>query len=279
MNVPKKGGAQAHIIAADIQAQRDLALALVDEELVEQVAGGQGHFFELGPVPAVEEDAAAARVGHDGVQALAQLVDGLVEHDLALAAFGYFADLGVALGERVGHLGLAVGLGQVDQLVGRPLAPLHAVDGAQVVGLQAVGVGQPGLVFIGVLVPDLAAQRAEIGGAARGAQKTDHLADGGFESQLLGGDGRKALLQIKLEHGAGHAERADACAVGLPGALVQDVLDELEVLLHVLLGLFGGPGRIAARGGRLARRRHARQGGGAGGKAQRMYCTTAALLA
>ena len=42
------------------------------------MTGGQGDGVQHGRVPAVEQDAPAARVRHDGIEALAQLVDGLV---------------------------------------------------------------------------------------------------------------------------------------------------------------------------------------------------------
>ena len=236
-----EGCAQAHVVAADVQAQRDLALGLVDQELVEQVARRQGHLFQLRPVPAVEEDAAVAGVFDDGVQALAQLVHGLVEQHLLALAIGAVEAAQQLVAARGGVFDLA-GLGRRQHLVGRPVAPLHAVHRAQVVFAQAVGVGQPLLVFVGVLVPHLAAQRAELGGVAAAAQETHHLAHGRLEGQLLGGDGRKALLQVETHHGAGHAQGAHAGAVVLPAAGVEDGLNEVEVLFH------GGPAKANSRG-------------------------------
>ena len=120
--------------------------------------------------------------------------------------------------------------------VGWPLAPLDAVHRAQVVQAFAIGIGQPLGIFIGILVPDLAAQLAELG-RARGAQEAHQLADGGLERQFLGGDRREALLQVEAQRGPGHAQGAYAGPVLLPRAGVEDGLNEVQVLFH------GGPWR------------------------------------
>src|SRR5690606_16076151 len=93
-------------------------------------------------------------------------------------------------------------------------------------------VGEPLGVFVGVLVPDLAAQVAEGRRAVGAPQKADELADGGLEGQLLGGDGGKAFAQVETQAGARQAERAHPGAVFLPGALVEDAADEVEIRLH-----------------------------------------------
>ena len=232
-----EGGAEADVVRADVEAERDLALLAADQELVEEVAGRQRHLLELRPVPAVEEDAPAVGVLDDRVYALAQLIDRLVEQRLAARRLSRLvrelADQPVATRLCVGDLRRAVCIPQVDQLVGGPLAPLDAVDRTQVVFTQAVGVGQPLRVFVGVLVPDLAAQLAELGRAAVAAQEADQFADGGLEGELLGGDRRESLLQVELHHRAGDAARADAGAVVLPGAVLEDFLYEREILFHL----------------------------------------------
>lgn len=182
----------------------------------------------------------------DGVQALAQLVHGLVEQHMGRAVVLDGGHARIAPAQRVVDLRQARGR---QQLVGRPVAPLHAVDRAQVIGAFAVGVGQPLAVFIGVLVPDLAAQRAEIGRAARAPHEAHQLADGRFEGQLLGGDRRKALLQVEAQHGAGQGQGAHAGAVFLPGAVVENGLDEVEILFH----RGGGRGAPGARQRRVRR--------------------------
>jgi hypothetical protein len=57
---------------------------------------------------------------------------------------------------------MAAVIAALDLLVGRPFAPLHAVDFAQVVFALTERVGQPLGVFVGILVPDFAAQGAEV---------------------------------------------------------------------------------------------------------------------
>ena len=70
----------------------------VRNQLVQQMAGGQGNFTEHCRVPGVEHDSPAAGIVHDRVHALAQLVDRLVQQDLVSA-------LGVIL--KAGGLGKA----------------------------------------------------------------------------------------------------------------------------------------------------------------------------
>ncbi|MNN51714.1 hypothetical protein D3C81_1663730 [compost metagenome] len=193
-------------------------------ELVQQVARRQGHFVELGAVPAVEQDAAAARVFVDGVDALANLVDGLVQHHKGFAVFFSFGNLLEALALRQFDRGRVA---QRDTLVGRPLAPLHAVDLAEVVMPLAERVGQPLGVFVGVLVPDLAAQFTELAGILHATQEADHFTDGRLERQLAGGDGRKAFLQVEAQHGARQADGADTGTVTLQGAVFDDVADQI----------------------------------------------------
>lgn len=191
--------------------------------------GGQGDFVQHRAVPAMEEDAAAAGILDDGVQALAQLVYRLVEQDFFHALVLQRGDDGKTLGP--GRVDLR-GVGGIDQLVGRPFSPLHAIHRAQVIGAGAERIGQPVSVFVGILVPDLAAQRAEIGRAAGSAQEAAQFAHHRLEGQALGGHRRKTLLQVEAHHGAGNAQGADAGAVVLPGAIGEHVLDEVLVLFH-----------------------------------------------
>ncbi|MCY1173994.1 hypothetical protein D9M73_141790 [compost metagenome] len=200
-------------------------------ELVQQVARRQGHFIELSAVPAVEQDAAAARVLDDGVDALANLVDGLVQHHVGLTVFLAFGNLAITLAQ-----GLLDGsrVADRDLFVRRPFAPLHAVDFAEVVFALAERVGQPLGVFVGVLVPDLAAQLAELTGVLHATQETDHFTDRRLERQLARGNGRKALLQVETQHRARQADGADAGAVSLQRAVINDVADQVQILFHGL---------------------------------------------
>jgi hypothetical protein len=177
----------------------------------------------------VEQDAPAARVLDDGVDALANLVNGLVQHHVGLTVFLAFGDLAIALGQGLLDSGLVA---QRDLFVRRPFAPLHTVDLAQVVLALAERVGQPLRVFVSVLVPHLAAQGAEFGGVIHPAQKATHLANRRLEGHFAGGDGWETFLQIKAQHRTGEADGVHASAVGLLGAVVDDVGNQLEILLH-----------------------------------------------
>ncbi|MNE39876.1 hypothetical protein D3C80_1338540 [compost metagenome] len=103
---------------------------------------------------------------------------------------------------------------------------MHAVDLAQVVGALAERVGQPLGIFVGVLVPDLAAQGAELGGAFHAPQKTDHLADRRLEGQFARGDGREAFLQVVTQHRPGETDGPYTRAVFLQGAVLDHMRDQ-----------------------------------------------------
>jgi hypothetical protein len=167
--------AEADIVAADVQAQRNLFRRLVRQELVQQMAGGQGDGVEVGAVPAVEQDAAAAGILDDGVQTIAQLVDRLVQQHLVRALILDDADSRES--RAPAHAESVQLVVCLDQFVGRPRAPLHAIHRAQIVFFQAIRIGQPFDVFIGVLIPHLAAECAEVRCTAGCAQEADQFAD------------------------------------------------------------------------------------------------------
>ncbi|MNT12731.1 hypothetical protein D3C72_1476710 [compost metagenome] len=172
----------------------------------------------------MEQNTAAAWIVVNGVDALANLVDGLVQHHEGLAVFFRRCNLLEALALRqLDRRRVA----QRDALVARPLAPLHAVDLAEVVMPLAERVGQPLGVFVGVLVPDLATQLTKLAGVLHTTQKTHHLADGRLERQLTGGDGREALLQVEAQRSAGQADGADTSTVALQGAVFDHITDQI----------------------------------------------------
>ncbi len=222
---------QAKIIGTDIKRQRELARCHVGVELVQQMARRQGHFIELGAVPAMEQDAPAARVVCDGVQALTDLIDGFVQDDkrhAILFILGNLTEPGL-----LRHLDRG-SIAQGDALVARPLPPLDPVDLAQVVMALAERVGQPLGVFVGVLVPDLATQLTELAGVANPAQETYHFADRRLERQLARGDGGEPLLQVEAQHRPWQADGADAGTVFLQRAVFDNVADQVQILFHGL---------------------------------------------
>ncbi|VVN05201.1 hypothetical protein PS647_03548 [Pseudomonas fluorescens] len=223
--------AQAQVVGADVEGQGNLPGLDIRVELIQQVARRQGHFIELGAVPAVEQDATAARVLDDGVDALANLVDGLVQHHVGLTVFLVFGNLAITLAQ-----GLLDGsrVAERNLLVRRPFAPLHAVDFAEVVFALTERVGQPLGVFVGVLVPDLAAQGAEFGSVIYATQESAHFADSRFEGHFARGDRRETFLQVITQHRTRKTDGVHAGTVGLFGAVLDDVGDQFEILLHEL---------------------------------------------
>ena len=122
--------AQTQVVRAHVEAHRQLARGRIRDELIQQVAGRQGDRVEHRRIPAVEQDAAAARIVDDGVEAFAQLVDRFVQQHLGHAVVVELGDQAEAVFLGVGDLGWLI---EFDQLEARPLAPLHAVDRANMV--------------------------------------------------------------------------------------------------------------------------------------------------
>ena len=190
----------------------------------------QRHLVELRAVPRVEKDAPVRRILDNRVQASADLVDRLVQQQLRRAAVVDRADRPIAARDGVVDLRDIV---DVEQLVGGPLPPLVAVDLAQVVGCDPVRVREPLGVLVRVLVPHLAAERPEVGGAAIAAQESNQLADRRFERQPARRDRGKAVAgEVEPHRGARHAHRAYAGAIRGPRAGGKDRLDQFQVLLH-----------------------------------------------
>ncbi|MPM20131.1 hypothetical protein SDC9_66560 [bioreactor metagenome] len=101
-----------------------------------------------------------------------------------------------------------------------PGAPLVAVDRAEV----AVGAGP--------LVPDrdpVLMQPLDVG---RALDEPEQFAEHRAGVHLLGGQQREAGAQVEPQLGAEDADRAGAGAVGLAYPGVEDVLEQVQVLLH-----------------------------------------------
>ena len=105
--------------------------------------------------------------------------------------------------------------------IGRgPRAPLIAVDRAEVA------------VLVGPLVPDAHAVVFQVLNIGVALQKPQQLMNDGFEMHFLGGQQRKAGVQIKAQLRAEHAYRAGAGAVAFLRAVVEHVLQKINVLAH-----------------------------------------------
>jgi hypothetical protein len=100
-----------------------------------------------------------------------------------------------------------------DLLVRRPLAPLHAIDLAEVVFALTERVGQPLGVFVGVLVPDLAAQGAELAGVVHATQEAHISPIADLKASLRVVMAGKPL-QVETQHRARQAD--GACRCGWP---------------------------------------------------------------
>ena len=73
---------------------------------------------------------------------------------------------------------------------------------------------------------------AQVGDVGLAAQEPQQLVDDRAQVQLLGGDQRKALRQVEAHLPAEHAAGAGAGAVGFFAAVLEHVLQQVEVLLH-----------------------------------------------
>ena len=88
-------------------------------------------------------------------------------------------------------------------------------------------------VLVGPLVPDTDTTLLEPADVRIAAQEPDQLADDAAQVELLGCEDREALLQIEPHLVAKHAARAGTSAVVLVDAVVQYVLEQIEVLTHL----------------------------------------------
>jgi len=195
-------------VAGDVErhTQKHVGRALV--ELAAQGAVGD---VEL-------KEAVARRQGH--------LVDlpGVPRADQVAARVG-------VVFERVDHRGDLVDVAAVGRGEGPPLA---AVDRAQF----AVGVG-PG-------VPDFDAVLLQVGDVGVALEKPQQLVDDRFEVQFFGGQHREAGSEVVADLPAEERAGAGAGAVALGRAVVEDVLQEVEVGPHA--GSVNQPRGGAARG-------------------------------
>ena len=133
-----------------------------------------------------------------------------------------------ALDDDAARLGIA--LDQIDRVLylvdalAVPIAPLVAVDGPEVA------------IWIGPRVPDRRVI-AEIllVRVGRSREKPQQLAHDRLEQHLLGREQRKAVAKVVAGLRAEDRDRAGAGAILAALTVIEDVLDEIEILLHRMM--------------------------------------------
>ena len=181
-----------------------------------------------------EEEVGAALVELAGESGAPAFVGGFVDVELeeeVAGREGHFIDLAdvpcrneVTAGvwivcEGIHQLGNLVDGGAV---VGLPGAPLLAVDGAEFA------------VFVGPIVPDADAVFLEVGDVGVAFEEPEEFVDDGSEVDLLGGEGGEAFAKVVAGLTAEDGKSSGAGAVGAFFAVLEDVPEEVEVLLHGL---------------------------------------------
>ena len=109
---------------------------------------------------------------------------------------------------------------EVTAVMGWPGAPLIAVDRPEVT------------VGIGPFVPDMDAVFLQIGNIGIALQEPEQLMDDGFQMQLLGGQHREAVGQIKTHLIAEDRACPGAGAIATVRARLHHMTQEVEILFH-----------------------------------------------
>ena len=105
-------------------------------------------------------------------------------------------------------------------VMGRPGAPLVAVDRAEVA------------VLVGPFIPDVDAVFLEIGDIGVAFQEPQQFVDDGLQMQLLGRQDRKAIGQIEPHLMAEDRARAGARPVAAVRSGLHHMTQEVEILFH-----------------------------------------------
>ena len=101
-----------------------------------------------------------------------------------------------------------------------PGAPLLTVDGAELA------------VFICPLVPDADAVFLKVGDIGLSLEEPEQLVNNGAQMKFLGGEAGEPFAQIVTGLAAENRDGASACAVCARLAVIKNVSEEIEVLLH-----------------------------------------------
>src|SRR5262249_34867024 len=111
----------------------------------------------------------------------------------------------------------------------RPETPLPAIDWPEIA------------VFVRPLVPNCHAMLVEVTHVGRALQEPEQFVDDRFHVQLLGGDERKTLRQVKAHLAAEQAQGTGSGAVPFPHAEVANLRKKVEILAQKPV-LFRPPG-------------------------------------
>ena len=218
-------------VAKAVDEVADPQVALLGHQVGQQGIAGdiEGH---------PEEEVGAALVELAGEPPVAdiklkQAVAGGERHapvgDIGLGASGFVGQVRRVPGGDHQPAGVGAGAYRLDQLghlvegapVGAgPTTPLTPVDGAQVP------------VRRGPFVPDRYPPLAQPGVVGGAAEEPQQLQDHALGVDALGGEQREALAQVEADLPTKHRAGAHTGAVGLVGAVVDDVAQQVQVGLH-----------------------------------------------
>lgn len=193
-----EGHAQAHVAGPLVELAVQVALGLLsvrgsavgrrrgrsrvgDVELGKHVAGRQGHLLQVGGVPGAHDDAAVV---------------------------GVRAELMYDLGELVDALARVVGAGVL--VLGAKVAPLEAVDGAQVADLAVRQAGAVEELARSVAVPDLDAGLGQRQRRRAALDEPQQLRHDGLEKDALCRQQRQDRRSVVVERELEGAWRKDA---------------------------------------------------------------------
>ncbi|KKU42153.1 MAG: hypothetical protein UY31_C0023G0009 [Candidatus Wolfebacteria bacterium GW2011_GWE1_48_7] len=113
-------------------------------------------------------------------------------------------------------------------------APLFAVDRSEFAERKTHDIA--GL-LVRPLVPEVDTVRLEIGDARTPRKEPKQFADDRLPQTLhaFGGDERKPLSEVEAHGPPAYSEIADAVGVAFTLSIVENILDEIKILLHVNL--------------------------------------------
>ncbi len=110
-----------------------------------------------------------------------------------------------------------------DSAIGRrPGAPLGAINRAQIA------------ILVGPLIPDADTVLFQIGGIGVAIEEPEQLVNDGTQVTFLGGDQRETLRQIEAHLMAEQGDGTSTSPIRLDGALIQDLLHQVEINPHCL---------------------------------------------